>query len=245
MAPKICVALPIKDSNLKKNLSLIQEASNESADLIELRLDYIGDFTKITSKLISTLIRNSKVPIISTFRHHFEGGNLSTTNSQHFEIISNIIEAKPSYIDLEMGHNEEFFQKVLPSILDNNIDLIFSHHNFTNTPSIQEINSIINSFEQKLNNIDLINNKIFSKFIFKLIFTATSFEDNLKTFVLCKRMKSQKKNVIIFCMGQLGIISRLLSAKISGLFTYGSITDETAPGQLHIQNMRRFYKLIK
>jgi 3-dehydroquinate dehydratase type I len=81
--------------------------------------------------------------------------------------------------------------------------------------------------------------------ICKIITTAKKIEDNLT----CLRFvveASKSNDVICFCMGKLGIISRLLSPVFGGYFTYASVGrgNESAIGQLTVAETKKFYGLI-
>ena len=79
----------------------------------------------------------------------------------------------------------------------------------------------------------------------KIITMARRIEDNL----ICLRFvaeASKAKDVVCFCMGELGRVSRLLSPLFGGHFTYASIGrgEESAIGQLTVAETRRFYELL-
>ena len=82
--------------------------------------------------------------------------------------------------------------------------------------------------------------------IFKVIFTAQKFEDNLIPMKICRDLleKIKYKSVISFCMGELGIFSRVLSVKVGSFLTYASLDEKTAPGQINIKKIREIHELL-
>jgi len=128
----------------------------------------------------------------------------------------------------------------------NSVKLIYSSHDFEKTPSYDEGVKIIEKFKEELVNnyaVDFISIK---KIIFKLIFTAQKFENNLIPMKICKDLleKNKDKNVISFCMGELGIFSRIMCVIAGSFLTYASLEERTAPGQINIRKMREILQTV-
>lgn len=242
---KICIAIPIKSVSTYEKKELLSEVINHNPDYIELRFDYLDETTTLNSKFIKFLLELSNIPIICTFRKHSEGGHCKISDEKRLSILKKIINTKPEFLDIEMDNSLKFFEEILPLTIPNQIALIFSHHNFKETPNNKEMENIIYDFKSRLKKIDLFTDEIFNNCIWKLIFTAERFEDNLKVLKFCKSMVFQNKRVITFCMGKLGIFSRLLSVKLGGFLTFGSFMEKTAPGQININKMREIYSLLE
>jgi len=83
-------------------------------------------------------------------------------------------------------------------------------------------------------------------FVFKMIFKANTFEDNMISIKLCKYFSKigEDRNIICFCMGEMGKFSRIACFRFGSYLTFGSMKEETAPGQLHINKLRELYGLI-
>jgi 3-dehydroquinate dehydratase type I len=78
-----------------------------------------------------------------------------------------------------------------------------------------------------------------------MIFTAQTFEDNLIPLQLCKEITKKNLNIISFCMGTLGIFSRILCVLNGSFLTYGSLVGETAPGQIDINTIRKTLNILQ
>ena len=77
----------------------------------------------------------------------------------------------------------------------------------------------------------------------KLVTTARTFEDNFKLLSLYDNNINTK--LIAFAMGEHGILSRLLCILYGGSpFTYASLDNPLAPGQLDIVLMKKIYDRI-
>lgn len=68
----------------------------------------------------------------------------------------------------------------------------------------------------------------------KIITKANDIEDNLIVLSLIKYAKSK---IITLAMGEKGIISRIFSPLFGGFFTFTSLDEPTAPGQINIDDM--------
>ncbi|MFX0069627.1 MAG: type I 3-dehydroquinate dehydratase [Candidatus Hermodarchaeota archaeon] len=242
----ICVAIPIKSSDLKQNETIIKRTLNENPDLIELRFDYIDDIKKLTAEFINKLknLIHPNIPIIFTMRDISEGGQIEISEKERLEIIKRLIKTQPEYFDIEMRSNSSLLKEIINLALNNDTNLIFSSHDFKKTQTYDEAYEIVNSFLNSLSNELKIDSKYLNEFIYKLIFTAQNLEDNLIPFKLCKSFSKQNKKIICFCMGELGIYSRVMCVKSGSFLTYGSLEDKTAPGQIHIKNIRELHKLL-
>jgi len=242
---KICIAIPISSSSLEENRKILFKVENHSPDFIELRFDYIQDPNALTFEFIQSLLDYSDIPMICTFRKYSEGGHYKTTDSERISIIKTIIEAKPEFLDIEMDNSIDFIEEIVSLATKKNIRLIFSYHNFTDTPKFKDMQKIISSFKLKLHGIKKIHKNFLNNFVWKLIFKANRFEDNLEALKICNNMALNNEKIISFCMGEIGIFSRLLSVKVGGFLTYASLDDKTAPGQINIDYMRKFYKIFQ
>ena len=75
----------------------------------------------------------------------------------------------------------------------------------------------------------------------KIVWLARTVRDNLEAFEL---LQTRQKPTIALCMGEAGLISRVLAKKFGAFLTFASLRDEsaTAPGQVTIRDMKRLYR---
>ena len=45
-------------------------------------------------------------------------------------------------------------------------------------------------------------------------------------------------------MGEMGILARILCVKFGSSWTYGSLEEKTAPGQINVEKIREIHQLI-
>lgn len=243
---RICVAVPIKGSDSEQNKVILKKAVGTYPEMIELRLDYIEEPEKLSQNFIESLLSYipENLPVVCTFRALSEGGQANVTEDQRAEILRNILNANPKYLDIELNSNDELLREVVSLALSNNVRLIFSHHDFEKTPSFEDCVEMIKSFETHLNKDLSIGAVSIRKFPYKLIFTAKNVSDNLVPIQICQFMNEKRKRIISFCMGELGMYSRIETIRFGSFFTFASIEEKTAPGQMSVETLRKFYEII-
>ncbi|MFX1320239.1 MAG: type I 3-dehydroquinate dehydratase [Promethearchaeota archaeon] len=242
----ICVAIPIKTNNYDTNLSLIKKALDEKPDFIELRFDFINNVENLTRELGSSLLSmiHPTIPTIFTLRDYSEGGQLKVDKKERLRILENLLEAQPGFIDIEMNSEKEILNYIINLATNKKITLIFSYHDYEKTYSYKEALELILRFEDKLIKKLLINANIVEKSIYKVIFTAQNFEDNLIPIKLCQYFSKNNRKIISFCMGEIGIFSRIICVNYGSFMTYCSLDEKTAPGQIQIEKLREYYNLL-
>ena len=81
----------------------------------------------------------------------------------------------------------------------------------------------------------------FPSAIAKTAYQANHINDCFEAFDI---LKKYGKKAIAICMGQAGIISRIIAKKLDAFLTFASVEEnqETAPGQLTIEKMKKLYR---
>jgi len=246
MKYKICIAIPIKSDDLNINKQIIENALDNSPDLIEFRFDYINEAEFITHSFLKELmsIIPPKIPKIFTFRRTQEGGQYGLSMNERLKVLRHLIVVKPDYLDIEINSESEVLKNLISLAYDNNVKLVFSYHDFEKFVTYEKTAEILNTFEEKLKHelsidLDKINGSIF-----KIISTAQVFDDNVQVLNICKKLSQQDKKFVCFAMGEVGLLSRILCVKFGSLWTYGSLEEKTAPGQIKIEKIREIHQLL-
>lgn len=238
MTHNICAVIPIK--NLKDAEENVKKALKCNPNFIEYRFDYIQDVKDIDFDMLvhlKDLVPNN-VPLIFTFRDYKEGGKRELDLNQKINIVTELFHTKPDYIDIEMNSEDNLLRKVNELAIHHKVNLIFSNHNFKDTKSLENSIELIELFEKRLGRLDF-SKEIIKKSVLKIIHTATKFSDNFVPLDLCEYYKKKSKKIISFCMGNLGIFSRIFCLKAGAFLTYGSLEEITAPGQIKIEEIRK------
>lgn len=188
--------------------------AEKGAELIELRLDWLSRRPDV-----ARLIKKRPTPVIITCRRTDDRGRWRGTEDQRLAILREAIVSGVEYVDLEgdIAGN-------IPRYGDTK--RIVSYHNFDETPL--HLPDILQALSDK--DPDIV----------KIVTMANAPSDNVRMLEL---VQSAKVPVVGFCMGELGIPSRLLCGKFGAPFTYCSFSKERelAPGQLSYAETRALY----
>ncbi len=204
---------------------LEEEVERKEADLIEIRLDLLNSDTNLED------IKNHIDMIkIGTIRSSNRGGMFSGSEEARFQTLLNASRVGFDYIDIE--DSVENLEIKIKSLRELGSKIIISHHNMESTPTLIELENILN------------RNLQFKGDVYKIVTTAKSIEDSLVTLNFLNT--TQNFNVVCFAMGNYGRISRVVSPFFGGFFTMASIKkgDETAKGQLTIDDLKTIYQTI-
>jgi 3-dehydroquinate dehydratase-1 len=246
MKYKICVAIPIKTGNIDVNKKIIENALDNNPDLIEFRFDYINDVKLISPSFLKALMDciPPNIPKIYTFRSIREGGKCDLSMGERIAVLRLFIEAKPNYLDIEINSESKLLKNLIDLAYENEVKLIFSYHDFEKSLTNKEVDNIIENFDRKLREeLNISMDNIIGNVI-KIISTAQDFEDNIVVLNICKKLSQRGNNFVCFAMGELGILSRVLCVRFGSLWTYGSLEDKTAPGQIRIEKIKEIHQLL-
>lgn len=222
MKTKICVSL--KSGSVEGMAEKAEKALKLGADLVEFRLDYLGAIPEnYPEKLVSRFGERA----VFTLRPSWEGGEYKGGEDERTRILMEIAEHNPAYIDLElkMSNLEETLRKII-----DHCEVILSWHNFRETPSQEELRNIVS----KAINLGGLA---------KVVTFARGFSDNLRVLRLYNEFPSER--LVAFTMGEVGIVSRILSPILGAPIAYACLPGESvAPGQLTIQELREALRIV-
>lgn len=197
------------------------------ADMFELRIDSMDVEQAICS--IPDLLRQATLPVVLTCRSTTEGGSFEGKEEDRVAMYTAALSCAnpPRYIDIE---HETLLQH--PLLLDSlplgESGVILSWHDTRGRPKdlIQRAAAI-----QDVANIDVV----------KIVWRARSLRDNLEVFEL---LHSRQQPMIAFCMGEYGVMSRVLAPKFGGFATFACTEEHgpTAAGQLTAQELESTYR---
>ncbi|MSR44208.1 MAG: type I 3-dehydroquinate dehydratase [Phycisphaerales bacterium] len=223
----IAVAISISTpSAVHRALEAAHEAKAQGADVVEWRVDALAQ-EPAGAEAIAHLVARSPMACVVTLRSDEEGGRFSGSDEERIAAWVASSDAHPSaaYIDVELStyRARDGIRAVLNRIAHaaspskDPVRIILSFHNFQGRPPglsarIAEMWADPTSA------------------IAKVAWTARTVRDNLEAFEL---LAMRAKPTIALCMGEHGIMSRVLAPKFGGFLTYARTDEEeTAPGQL-------------
>jgi len=223
---KVCVAIAgaTPTEMIEKAASVVKELP-----FLEFRLDYLEKPLLALPRFKQFFADNTVATGIATCRRSANGGKFAGSLAAELEILTKCADAGFHLVDLELESAESLKKNDLQRLRDTGIGLLISNHDFNGTRDLDEIFRRIEAFHP-----DFI----------KVVPTAKSLIDNLTLIRFLERM-SDHSNIIGICMGDAGIISRVLGVRAGSAFTFAAATmgEETGPGQIAARTLIETYRI--
>jgi len=196
--------------------TLMQEISN--LEMIELRMDLLS-FTEEEYKTILA----TKRPTIATYR------NAEYTVRE--KALKSMIKQGVKYVDIEIDGDRLFIETMIDFAKAHRTKVILSYHNYEETPSQEQLETIIKDAQ------------IFNPNYIKIVTKANTESDIARILSLYQL----NRNLIAFNMGEIGRISRIASLYLGADFTYGAWSDKhkTAEGQWSHSEMKQIMSFFE
>ena len=227
------LAVPISGRDSAEAGKQIASAVKAGAEMLELRTDYLE---RLSPALVNKLIGEARAAtkgrllLIVTCRDKAEGGANDWPLDLRSDVLAEALNCGVDFVDCEWGSfsADEAYGKLKAALSANpHARLILSSHSFDGPfpCGLQSLYSEIRSYPNAIP---------------KLVFKANHINDCFEAFDL---LNNKQGDAIVLCMGQGGLISRILAKKLGGLLTFASIDESsaTAPGQLTIEQLRKLY----
>ena len=188
---------------------------DEGAELVELRVDYLGRAVNL-----SRLLKERPGPVVITARRRDDGGRWIRSEKDRLALLRTAIVSGVEYVDIEGDVAEQ-----IPRY--GNTKRIISFHDFEGTPdNLEEIHEALAGEDAD---------------IVKIATMATQFSDNLRMIEL---VKNAKIPTIGICMGEMGLITRIMGDRLGSPFTYAAHNPSRrlAPGLLSWRELQDLYR---
>ena len=221
----MCVALFA--SSPAELMEKIELAANENS-LLELRLDYLPKPAMILPKLREFAGFHRDIILVATCRRAVNGGKFRGTVASQLEILSKAAASGCQLLDIELESAKTLKTQEINK-LRQHAGVMISFHDFRATKKLEE------SWEEM--------HQLPADYI-KIVSTAKSLSDNVKMMRLLEQ-RSDIVSTVGVCMGERGIISRILNVRSGSTFTFASAEPgaETAPGQMAARVLRDVFRI--
>jgi 3-dehydroquinate dehydratase/shikimate dehydrogenase len=210
---------------------MIEKASGvvKETSFLEFRLDYLEKPLAALPKFKQFFADNTAATGIATCRRTANGGKFSGALAAEMEILIKAAGAGFHIVDLELESAEALKKGELQKLRDTGVALIISHHDFSATKDLDKIYERIEPFQP-----DFV----------KIVPTAKTLTDNVTLIRFMERM-NERASIIGICMGDAGIISRVLGLRAGSAFTFAAATpgEETGPGQIAARTLIETYRI--
>jgi 3-dehydroquinate dehydratase/shikimate dehydrogenase len=223
--PRVCVAVTGADA-----AEMVEKAEALARDntFVEFRLDYLSKPALGLPKIRQFTEYYPQIVAIATCRRALNGGKFRGSVASQLDILSKAATAGCQLIDIELQSAVKCKRDQLEK-LRSRAAVILSYHDFRHTKKLEDVLSGMVALPADF---------------YKIVTTATTLYDNV---VMTKFLEkhSDQHSIIGLCMGEQGIISRLLGVRAGSVFTFAAVSEDekTAPGQITAQSLRSTYRI--
>jgi len=223
--PRMCVPVWATDAQelLQKADAVVRENS-----FIEFRLDYLSKPTLALAKLKTFVEYHPEALIIATCRRAVNGGKFRGSIAAEVDVLAKAANTGCHLVDLEL-ESAAHLKAADFARLRRSANLILSYHDFRGTKKLEETFTKMQQYPADF---------------FKVVGTANSLYDNVVMMKFLER-HSHSHSLVGICMGEQGIISRVLGVRAGSQFTFAAASpgEETAPGQIAARTLRETYRI--
>jgi 3-dehydroquinate dehydratase type I len=200
------------------------------ADLFELRIDLIADLD------LTALLQAKTGPVVITNRRREEGGGFLGTEEERISLLCEAVRLEAEYVDMEVATDDGLARQVLGAAAGQGCHtrIIVSFHDFNATPTAGPLRRIWGACREKGGDI------------VKIVTHARHSEDNLRVLSLIPYSRKRGQDIIAFCMGEQGRISRVMAPLLGSFLAFATLDkgEEAAPGQLTVDEMKQVLGIL-
>jgi 3-dehydroquinate dehydratase/shikimate dehydrogenase len=209
---------------------MVQKADIAVRDnpFIEFRLDYLSQPALGLAKLKTFVEFHPEALIVATCRRAANGGKFRGSIASQIDVLAKAANLGCHLVDIELETAAQLKQSDF-NRLRRSANLILSYHDFRGTKKLEETFARMQEHPADF---------------FKIVTTANSLYDNVVMMKFLEKY-SHAHSLIGLCMGEQGVISRLLCVRAGSQFTFAAANpgEETGPGQLTARALRDVYRI--
>src|SRR5579875_3179620 len=225
---KICIAITGQSAE-----EMVEKAAAALKDttFIEFRLDYLAKPLNALPGLKQFLAENSAATAVATCRCKENGGKFEGSNQAALDVLLKSAEAGFHLVDVELESIEKLPKNTMQKLRDAGAAVILSFHDFKQTGDLDAVYARMEPFAPDF---------------MKVVPTARNLADNLTLMRFLEQTEDTHPTSIVgICMGEAGIISRVLGLRAGSAFTFAAATqgEETAPGQIAARTLLETYRI--
>lgn len=223
---------------LEKPLETSRKAAKMGADLLEIRLDFLGiRDLETAAETIRKVKFETGIPVVLTNRSSTEGGKWEGKETDRIELLTNLVSLKdgPDAVDIELSAGREAIGLVVKEAKACGKTVIVSSHDFLKTPAFQEMKIILQ--EAFLAGADIA----------KLAVMPHSRKDVLDLLRVALDTREAGNAVCAIAMGKLGKHTRVIAPFYGSVLTYAAVdsTVSAAPGQFQVDEVKKIMELLE
>ena len=197
------------------------------ADIIEWRADFLPK-EAILQVAPAIFEKFAGCELVFTLRTRSEGGQIELSSEEYVQIIKEVAQLyQPDYIDFEYFSYKDVFDQMLDFP-----NLVLSYHKFQETPeNLMEILSELTSLNPK---------------VVKIAVMANTEQDvlDLMNFTRGFKTLNPEQEYVTISMGKVGKVSRITSDVTGSSWSFASLDEASAPGQISLSSMKKIRELL-
>ncbi|HET7209053.1 MAG TPA: shikimate dehydrogenase [Terriglobales bacterium] len=223
--PRVCVAVIGSEAD-----DMVAKAESIARDnpFVEFRLDYLSRPALAFPKIRKFTDLHPHVYSIATCRRAANGGKFRGSLAAQLQVVTKAADCGCQLVDLEVQSASQMKPEQIQR-LRTRAALVLSYHDFRATKKLEEVADKMVAIPADF---------------YKIVTTATTLSDNV-TIMRFLEKYGDRHSMVGLCMGEQGIISRVLGVRAGSVFTFASAHagEETAPGQVTAQELRNTYRI--
>jgi 3-dehydroquinate dehydratase / shikimate dehydrogenase len=223
--PRVCIAVIGGDAT-----EMVDKAEMFVRDnpFIEFRLDYLAKPQLALPKIKQFTEYHPHVVSIATCRRATSGGKFKGSVAAQLQLLAKAADSGCQLIDVELQSAQSAKTEQIQRLRTRGA-LILSYHDFRQSQKLEETLTKMTSVPADF---------------YKLVTTATTLSDNVRMMKFLEK-HGDSHSIVGLCMGEQGIISRVLGVRAGSAFTFAAASagQETGPGQVTAQELRSTYRI--
>lgn len=223
--PRVCVV--VTGSSPAEMLDRAEQLTPQNT-FLEFRLDYLAQPLSILPRLQEFLALHRDVVAIATCRRAAAGGKFKGPVAAQAVILEKAVAAGCHLFDIELQSASRIAPAQLAGARER-AAMMLSYHDFDATKDLETIFAGMQKIPADY---------------YKLVTTATSLRDNVAMMRFLEQ-HSDRYAVVGLCMGEQGLISRMLGLRAGSVFTFAAPAPGlgTAPGQIAAHELRSTFRI--
>ena len=221
------IVVPIMPRSLADVAAIDLERLTD-ADIIEWRADFLPkeEILKVAPAVFEKFVGRE---LIFTLRTTSEGGNIDLSDQEYVALIKEVAALyHPDFIDFEYYSHKAVFEEMLDFP-----NLVLSYHNFEETPE---------NFLEIMSELTTL-----SPAVVKMAVMPETEQDVLDVMNYTRGFKTLNTGqaYATMSMGDLGILSRLAGRITGSCWTFASLDEASAPGQIPLATLKKFLEVLE
>jgi 3-dehydroquinate dehydratase type I len=224
--PSLRICVPVVEATVNRARSKYLRAARKGL-WAEIRLDYLEQVD------LPRLFRSHPGPVIATNRLAAEGGKWGGSEAGRRLLLEEAMALGADFLDVELAADPTWRRELLAHW--GGAGIILSWHDFSGTPETARLEAVLQEMLAQ------------EAGIIKMVTMALVPEDSLRLLSLIPKARAAGREIIAFAMGPAGVWSRVVAPLLGSFLTFAPFTKNraSAPGQFTVNEVKRFWKLLK